>query len=175
MSTGIDVQLSAGELTLEALAKLTTATGEVRDEIKKLIKAEYEYQQRGPLFIPIGGSATSPATGNFAIDLGGPAPQRRWELRALIVGGLLFSSTVAGTGVLYQNATNQGSNEPSLSNVEDQTATLPKVAFYSSGQVVVRFPNRLYVFIGGTPTATTVYTVGGSVLDSPDIPGKFSV
>jgi hypothetical protein len=172
----LETRLSLGELSLDALIEIKSGLSEISGLMGKLFRLQTDYQQRGPIYVPVGGQAASNSSGStFAIDLGGPAALRRWELRQLVVGGVLFSSTVAGTALLIQSSSIAGANEPPLPNVEDQAAALPKIAFYSSGQVLVRHPNHLFVVVLN-PTASTTYTVGGEALDAPDValPGMYS-
>ncbi len=165
----LETRLSLGELSLDALVEIKSGIGRLSDLTAKLIDLQTNYQQRGPIYVPVGGQAASNSTGStFAIDLGGPAALRRWELRQLAVGGVLYSSTVAGTALLIQSPSVAGIFEPPLANVEDQAAALPKIAFYSSGQILVRHPNHLFIVILN-PTASTTYTAGGEALDAPDI------
>lgn len=165
----LETRISIGEASLDALVKIESGLSNVSDLLGKLLALQSDYQQRGPVYVPVGGQAAANSSGNtFAIDLGGPAALRRWELRQLVVGGVLFSSTVAGTALLIQSPSIAGAFEPALPNVEDQAAAMPKIAFYSSGQILVRHPNHLFVVILN-PTASATYTVGGEALDAPDI------
>lgn len=161
--------MTIGELSVELLAQIKTSLDDNKDVLEKLLRIQDDYQPRGPIYTPIGGQGTSDSVSSpLVIDLGGPAQLRRWELRQLIVGGVLFSSVVAGTALLVQSPSAVNAKEPSLPSVEDQATSLPSKAFYSSGQVIVRAPNHLYVVIMN-PTASTAYTVGGEALSSPDV------
>lgn len=164
-----DLKLSIGEASVELLASIDAKLDAHTKLLERVLQDQREYQRRGPVYVPIGGAGTSTSSGStLAIDLGGPAALRRWELRQIIIGGVLFSSSVAGSAELVQSPSLAGVNEPALANVEDQAAALPKIAFYSSGQVLVRHPNHLFVVIL-SPSVSTTYTVGGEALDVPDI------
>jgi hypothetical protein len=100
---------------------------------------------------------------------------RKWEIRRLIVGGATFSSVVGGTAEFYVVAApalieGVGRN---LADMVDQasgnTPALPAVAFYSPGQIVLRYPQELKVVIV-SPTASTQYNCGGAAIDLPDVP-----
>jgi hypothetical protein len=172
--SGVDVQLSVGELTLEALLDLKTGIGVLRDEITLLIKAEYEYQQRGPLFVQLRASAAADSSADdLVLDLGGPAVGRIWEVRRLIVGGVTWDTTASGNAQIFILANPPMLNiDPPLTELADQATTLPAKNFYSTGQFILRNPSRLIVLID-SPTASQVYAATGSVVDRPDVPVNF--
>ena len=87
-----------------------------------------------------------------------------------MVGGANWAAVVGGRADIII-AANAPLNTPprALSDVVDVAKSLPSVAFYSSGQLVLRNPQQLYVVIA-TPTATTQYAVGGGGFDVPDRP-----
>jgi hypothetical protein len=87
-------------------------------------------------------------------------------LRRLVVGGSLYSDSVDGTAIVVVSS-NHPSSTPPLADVVDQAATLPLPATYSTGQIVIRHPNRLWV-VFLSPSESTNYAVGGAVTDMPD-------
>ena len=170
---GVGVGLDIGQVQLGALVEIKTSLDTMGSELKKLVAAEYAYEHNGPTFHPIrNGGVSNSAGSNFAFGLEGPAYGRRWEIRNLVIGGLYFSSTVAGTALaLRTSIASVGLNlaQINLADVVDQAESLPDVAFYGSGQFVLRAPDKLVIVVIG-PTASTPYVVGGSYIDVPDQP-----
>jgi hypothetical protein len=169
----VDFDLGLGDFLAELMLKITTGFEDQKTLLQKLLKLEQQYQTEGPLFRPLRAGATSAATGNLTLGLGGPSQGRRWEIRHLVVGGATWGSTVAGTAEFYVSSVPSvvdavGRN---LADLVDQasgsTPPLPANAFYSSGQIVLRFPQELKCVIVG-PTATTQYNLGGSAIETPD-------
>ena len=155
------------ELAVDAISKQTAS-------LDRLIAFQAAYQQDGPIQLRLRGTGTSNSAGDsFTIDLGGPATMRLWEIRGVVVGGLTWSSTVSGTAELYIGS-NVSTARP-LSEIVDQasgsTPSLPSVATYSSGQVVLRNPEHLYLVIV-SPTASTQYLAGARGFDVPDRPAR---
>lgn len=135
------------------------------------------YQQAGPIQLRLRASGTSDANGdNFVIDLGGPSVHRLWEIRGVVIGGLTWSTTVAGSGELYigSNPTTARSLADLVDQASGSSPALPSVATYSSGQVVLRNPERLY-FVVVSPTASTQYVAGARGFDVPDRPALRAV
>jgi hypothetical protein len=165
MQAGLDGDLELGEFSLKALAGVQASFDGVLQHLKKIQKNEEAYQF-GAVEVALRGSATSDSgSDTLVIDMGGPANQRLWQIRRLTVGGALWTSTVAGSALVVVSTTT--SLTPALPDIADQAATLPNVATYSTGQIIVRNPNRLFV-VFLTPTASTQYAVGGSATDLPD-------
>lgn len=157
--------IELGEFSLKALAGVQGSFDGVLHELKKIAKYEEAYQF-GAVEVALRGSASSDAAGDsVVIDLGGPAYGRLWQLRRLVVGGALWTSTVAGSALVVVST--QRSSTPPLPDIADQAPSLPNVATYSTGQVIVRNPNHLYV-VFLSPTASTLYAVGGAATDIPD-------
>jgi hypothetical protein len=166
----IDAEASVGDLHLEALFALGAEVQGLRGDLAKLLKLEQEYERKGPVFVALQGGATSDSASDpLVIDLGGPAALRAWEVRQLVIGGLLWSSTVAGNALaIVSSATPMPLQVPGLASIQDQAPSLPSIAFYSAGQFRLRHPNHLFIVIL-SPTATTPYTVGGDAFDLPDV------
>jgi hypothetical protein len=169
---GVGAAVDIGDAQLSALVEIKASLDGMTSSLKKLLAAEYAYEQHGPTFHPLRNGGVSPATGNFAFGLDGPAYGRRWEIRNLVIGGLYFSSTVSGTALALRTSVASVGlllSQINLADVVDQASTLPDVAFYSSGQFVLRAPEKLVIVIIG-PTASTPYVAGGSYIDVPDQP-----
>lgn len=163
-----DAEVDLGPLVLEALVGLKASTDTLNKRLRNIAKIEEAYEF-GVRELPIRKATVSPATGNFTIGLGGPAYGRMWEVKRITVGGAQYTSTVSGTALLVVGPSPDGAAAltPPLTDVADQAASLPLIAYYGTRQLVVRHPNHLYVVIL-TPTASTQYAVGGQVSDFPD-------
>ena len=167
----IDAAIDLGDVHLEAIMELGASFGKMTDELRKFLKLQEEYEKQGPVFVPLQGALTVDGAQDPAfVDLGGPAQQRVWNVRQLIVGGPFWSSTAGGTGLILvqPNAPTPG-QVGGLANVQDAFGTMPAVHFYSSDQFKVRAPNRIWLQVV-TGTANAVYNAAGDAYDSPDRP-----
>ena len=86
-------------------------------------------------------------------------------MRRLTIGGVLWTSTVAGSALVVVGPSQTVT--PPLPDVNDSVAALPNNGFYSTGQLLVRHPDHLRIVILN-PTASTQYSVGGTVTEMPD-------
>lgn len=138
--------------------------------LEKLMAVEAAYEEQGPVFHRRGNGATSDASGSsFVIDLGGPAVHRRWEVRNIVVGGLTWTTVTGSALVVVGGARPPAPGSVSMNDVRDQAPVLPNPAFYSSGQLVLRNPERLYIVVL-TPAASTDYVAAASIIETPDRP-----
>ena len=170
---GLGAHFELGPVSLAAMAGLTSATQQLAKAQSDWIEQEKEYQRLGPVFVQLVASGTVDSGSDpLIMDLGGPAAGRVYEVRQLIVGGLLWSTTVAGTGqILVQPNSPPPNVVPPLGLMEDVAATLPNVAFYSSGQFRVMHPNHIFVVIVAG-TASTTYQASGDAFDVPNLSSK---
>ncbi len=165
VAAGVSGGIELGEFSLGAVVGLKASMDGLAQRISRLLRYEEAYQF-GAVEVALRGAAQSDAAGDsLVIDLGGPAYERLWQVRRVTIGGVSWSSTVAGQALVVVSA-NRASNPP-ISDVADQAATLPNVGYYSTGQLIVRHPNHLYIVVL-TPTASTNYGVGGAATDLPD-------
>lgn len=92
------------------------------------------------------------------INMGGPDAGFEWVVRGLVVGGLTWSTTAAGTAEVYVTALGaqwgtSGSGAGtvasvrSLSDLVDQAASLPSKGFYGREQLVIKENESLVVVI----------------------------
>lgn len=172
MTLALDANLSVGERSLGALLAIQAGLEKSNKDIfERLARLEELYQQQGPVYAYQQGTASSDTNGDaFEIGLGGPTPLRKWEVRSIVVGGLTWATTVAGTALVVVGPSRIISpNNLSTTMVRDYASKLPLPAFYSSGQLVVRWPDHLRLLIL-TPTASTQYVAAAMVAESPDIP-----
>jgi hypothetical protein len=170
---GLGAHFELGPVSLAAMAGLTSATQQLAKAQSDWIEQEKEYQRIGPVFVQLMGSCpTDSASDPLVLDLGGPAPGRCYEVRQLVIGGVLWSTTVAGNAlVLVQPSAPAPKTAPGLGTVQDVASSLPNVAFYSSAQFRVQHPNHIFVVII-SGTASTTYQVSGDAYDVPNLSSK---
>ena len=170
---GLGAHFELGPVSLAAMAGLTSATQQLAKAQSDWIEQEKEYQRLGPVFVQMLASGTVDSGSDpLIMDLGGPAAGRVYEVRQLIVGGLLWSTTVAGTGqILVQPNSPPPNVVPPLGTVQDVASSLPNVAFYSSAQFRVQHPNHIFVVVVGG-TASTTYQVSGDAYDVPNLSAR---
>lgn len=116
-----------------------------------------------PIDAPIQGSGTADASGDVVFDCGGPAQGRVWVLRRLAVG--LSDPTAAASGAAYFYASNSMlTQQLSTSQWFDVASTLPLVGWYTSRQVVIKFPHHIICRIKAG-TSGDIYAVSGLAQD----------
>lgn len=110
-----------------------------------------------PVRLMASGVCPSP-TAPFGLNFGGPDPGFFWVVRRIVVGGLLWSTTAAGSAEVYvhgfggaQGSITSGSGTVAgvraLSDLVDEAATLPSKGFYSNEQVIVQPTESLSVVV----------------------------
>ena len=163
VASGADLEL--GGFTLKALFDIGATLDGIHAQLRKTHDLEEAYQFGG-IQVKLQGVASSDSGSHtIEIGLGGPTYGRLWQVRVLVVGGPLWTQTVAGTAlVVVSSARNL---TPALTDIVDEAGSLPSVSQYSTGQIIVRHPNHLRVVIL-TPTGSTQYAVGGWATDLPD-------
>lgn len=167
---GVEVDMEGLGLEARFLAEISSEMRGMRGELARLLKMQTDYEKKGPVFVPLQGTANVDSNQDVAmVDLGGPAYGRTWLVRQLVVGGSLWSTTAGGTGliVVQSNPPTPG-QVPGLANVQDAFGTMPAVHFYSSSQFRIRNPQRIFLVVV-TGTASTAYNVAGDAYDSPDV------
>ena len=163
LDAGAGIEL--GGSSLSALFRIAGTLDGIHAQLRKLHDVEEAYQFGGVQVKLQGVASSDSGSDTIEVDLGGPSYARLWQVRVLVVGGPLWTTTVAGTAlVVVSSARNL---TPALPDIVDTTGSLPAVTQYSTGQIVVRNPNRLRVVIY-SPTASQQYSVGGYATDLPD-------
>jgi hypothetical protein len=161
----VDAGVNLGPLHIHGMAELDAGVNSIVEQLKALRNIEEAYQF-GAVQVKLAGTASSNSLGaTIEISLGGPAYGRLWQVRSLVVGGSLWTSTVAGEALVVLSPAKNLT--PALTDIVDQAASLPLPALYGTGQIVVRHPNHLRVVIL-TPTVSTQYAAGGYATDMPD-------
>lgn len=162
-----------GPASVAALVALGGSIDGYTAQLKRTMDRERDYY-KGVIDVQIRAAGAMPATGSLYLGLDGPKRNRMRMIRRLVVGGVGWNTVAAGTAIFYIGSarpTLSTAMQVALSDVVDeasgQTTPLPSVAFYSGRQIVLHFPDQLFVEInGGTPGQT--YAVGGGAEDWPD-------
>ena len=170
LNAGAGAHLELGPISLGAIAKLTTAMESQQQALADWVALEKDYQRTGPVFVQLAGSVNIDASSDPGyIDLGGPAVNRVWEVRQLVIGGITWATAVNGNAyVLVQSSSPNANNPAGIGSTQDHAAALPSVAFYSSGQFRVRNPNHIFIAIL-SGSASTAYQAVGDAFDLPDV------
>jgi hypothetical protein len=167
MSLDADVGagIELGGFSLKALLDIGATLDGMHATLKKVHRLEEAYEF-GAVQVRLNGTATSDSgSDTIEMGLGGPTYGRMWQLRSLAVGGVQWTTTVAGSAlVVVSSARNL---TPALPDIVDVAGSLPAVSQYGTSQIVIRHPNHLRVVIL-TPTASTQYAAGGYATDLPD-------
>lgn len=157
---GLEADLSLGPL--DVMAELGVELRKTRDQNAKLWHAQREWERsRVPSYVRQFNSVVIPAGGpNASFGFPGPRAGFYMLLRRLIVGGLTWETTAAGTCDVYVTGLPSGaSSNLGLSDMVDNSAFLPNKAYYSNQQVVVNAGEHVeVVIIGGTAAQQYVGT-----------------
>ena len=144
---------------------LASAVQKLTDVFNGWLALEREYQRNGPVPVQLRGNVTAPASGSAFMDLGGPANGRLWIVRRLIVQGLTWNTTAAGSCNVHVTSLNNLA-VPGGQDIVDNSTALPNKSFYSGWQVVLVNPQRLMVeIVGGT--SAQIYGASGMAQDMP--------
>ncbi len=156
---GLEVDLDLGPVEIMAGVRAELSA------MNRHLEAEAEHRRREtararvPADVRLFAGATIPEqTVRTGINLGGPEAGFWWLLRRLVIGGLTWKTTAAGTAEVY--VTGLGGNAGGAvtgpiiaalgtNDIVDVAATLPNKAFYTSHQVIVQEGENLMVVIDG--------------------------
>jgi hypothetical protein len=163
---GVELDLDLGPVEIMAGLKAELSTLN-RHHAQDAERRKRELQRtRVPVQVRMVASATIPTpTARTGINLGGPDAGFFWLLRRLIIGGVTWKTAAAGTAEIYVTALTAGQGSAAtgpvvsglaLSDMADQSASLPSKAFYSNQQVIVQAQENLVVVID-TGTVGQVY------------------
>jgi hypothetical protein len=171
---GIDLDVSAGPL--EAMASLSVELGRMNDRADDAARAEKRRRDllrtRTPIDVRLFSSGICPTpTANFGISLDGPDPGFYWHVRRIVVGGVTWATTAAGSAEIYITAltglrgiaaTGGVASIRSLTDLVDQTATLPYKQYYATHQLYVQ-PGENLIGVIVTGTAAQQYIMAAQV------------
>ena len=171
---GIDLDVQAGPL--EVVAGLSLELGRMNDRYDADRLAERRKREamraRVPADVRFQASGIIPTpTVRAGLNLGGPDAGYYWLVRRLVVGGVTWKTTAAGTSEVYITALTGQQGQIfsgslitglALSDLVDQSAALPNKAFYSNRQMIVRQNENLVVVID-TGTAGQQYVAAAQV------------
>jgi hypothetical protein len=166
----VGASLDLGELSLSAILGLQASVNSLAKAFSDWKQQEADYE-RGVTDVIIQKAETGPETGNLVVGIGGPEPGFMWELRSLTASYVDPSTgSQTGTAYMFHQASRPTTPLPG-GNWIDWTgangATLPAVAFYSSRQVVLHNPDRLWV-VFVSPVYNQQYVCSGRALQYPD-------
>jgi hypothetical protein len=159
---GLEVDLDLGPLEIMAgvkaelseLNKHNAATAAWRKREWERSRVPSYVNQRQSVVIPAGGARTG-------MGFTGPRAGYFMLLRRLIIGGLTWKTTAAGTAEVYVTALPSGAiASMGLSDMVDQAVSLPNKAYYSNQQVRVN-PGEHVEMIIDTGTAAQQYVATG--------------
>jgi hypothetical protein len=165
---GAEIDIDLGPLEIMAGLKAELAT--MNKQNAEAWRRREQQRARVPMTVRQFASAVIPTpTVRTGISFAGPDPGYYWMLRRLIIGGLNWKTTAAGTAEIYVTALSAAQGQAAvgpivaglaLSDMVDQAATLPNVSFYSDQQVVIQEQENLVVLID-TGTAGQQYVCTG--------------
>lgn len=168
-------------MTIDAHGSLEISLGRLSDRLDKDAEERRRDREtaraRAASIVRLQNSVTIPTpTTPSGINFGGPDAGFEWVVRRIIVGGLKWATTAAGTAEVYVTAlgaqwgtTGSGAGTAaglqSLADLVDQSASLPNKAFYGREELVVKENESLVVVInGGTAAQQYVATCGLQVV-----------
>jgi hypothetical protein len=101
---------------------------------------------------------------DMVIALRGPEQGFEWYVMQVAVGGLTWATTAAGKALLVVTAmelpSTGASSVAGLASIRDEADSLPLPAFYSRGQIPLKWPEKLSIIItGGTANQQYVASV----------------
>jgi len=157
---GIIAKLSA---KIDLLANVGQGQAVATERLSKTLDAARSMQ---PVLFRAQGRTTVDSNGYGFFRLNPhPAMGHVWEIRSLVVGGVTWGTTAAGTCEVYASAMDlrlMVDASPPLTDLVDQATALPLPAFYGTGQFTLSGGEILSVrIIGGTSGQEYVATARG--------------
>lgn len=157
---------------LEVMAELSASIHEMKTLLKAIKHKEGGWEETQVIPHLFRGVNVCPSpTASFTIDCGGPVTGYEWEVRRLIVGGVTWGTSAAGSANVFQSPGMTGFPNTSVQEAiwqqVDHAGSLPATAFYSSGQIVLTRQDKLFVEIL-SGTASQQYAASGFALVVPD-------
>lgn len=145
MTAGIDLS-----------AELELKLGPIHTELGKL-RRTLEKPPASPVFARRNANVVAPASGFSVADLGGPAQGQRWNVLRLFIGGVVRTTTAAGSADIFIGTFDARlavslAALGSLDEIDFATA-LPNTAYWSRGQAVVQYGEKLFVAFSGMTNA----------------------
>jgi hypothetical protein len=169
---GIDLDVDLGPIEVMAGVRAELST------LNKHNAAWAEHRRREiartkvPIMVrlPVSGVIPTP-TVRTGINLGGPDPGYYWMVRRLVIGGVTWKTTAAGTAEVYVTGLSGGQGGAvtgpmisglALTELVDQAASLPNKAFYSDQQLMLQAQENLMVVVD-SGTAGQLYIAAAQV------------
>jgi hypothetical protein len=143
-------------------AKIEAHLGSAGKKLDRLAQMQATaMKQQQPVFSSQALPAQANAAGIATFNFDGPTQGFVWHLRQFTVGGLAPNVAAAGRADVYVNGSDPQSaatlTSLGMEGWRDTAASLPAVAFYSNGAIVLR-PNDdpMVIITNGTPGQTYV-------------------
>lgn len=153
----------AGNL-FDICAALDVSIGRQTDILRKAMAAKPREPQ--PVQYRNAQSAAIPGSGPLILRFAGPDQGHIWHVRSIVCAGATPVTSIAGRADVFVSASDlrvvgaSGLGAIGSSDWRDQAPTLPSIAFYSNGDIPLRFNEELYViFSNGTPSQQVIATV----------------
>lgn len=169
---GISADLDLGFVDIMAGVKAELSTLNEHNKSYSEWKKRETARARVPMMVRLVANATLGAGGpRTGINIGGPDPGYYWMVRRLLIGGVTWKTTAAGTAEVYVTGLTGSQGQPvtgpavsglALSDMVDQAASLPNKAFYSDQQFMLQAQENLMVVID-SGTAAQQYVVTAQV------------
>jgi len=171
MGVGAELDLDLGPIMADLAVELgrmndrdddAAAERRRREHVRALIPADVRLVTVGTIPSP---------TARSMLSVGGPDAGYFWLVRRILVGGLTFKTTAAGTAEIYvtglSGSVGSVTTGPivsglALSDLVDQYATLPKVVNYTSHQIIVQEGENLCAVVD-TGTAGQQYVMAAQL------------
>jgi len=174
---GLELDVDAGPL--QVVAQLAASFDGLTSQMKASALAEKRrldhLRTQVPIDVTLKGSGfqAGGTTTSFGINLDGPQAGFYWLVRRIIVGpvGVGWPTSSDGTtevyvtpmaGMVGMGSASGGSNTGAiaqlrqLSDLVDQSATIPNKAFYSNHQIVVQPSEKLVIVVNPVASTPTV-------------------
>ena len=132
----------------------------------KLDKMERYFRQLNegtPVLRRVANSGVAVSGQQLVLNLGTPDAGTYWNVENVVVGGIDFTTSAAGSAGFYAVGGSPAVS-PGLGNALDYASTLPNTAFYGLRDIVVQDGESLIIVIfGGSNAQTYVATSSISV------------
>lgn len=168
------------EISGDLSVQLGRVASRLEDDAAERRQEREKARARVPAVVRIQNSGIIPTpTAPFGINIGGPDAGFEWVVRRIVVGGLTWTTTAAGTAEVYvtglgaQWGTSGGGSGTvagvrALADLVDQAASLPNKGYYGRDELVVKENESLVVVIqGGTAAQQYVATAGIQIVRTP--------
>ena len=174
LSAGAGAHLDLGPVSLSALVDLQTSVNILAKAFSDWKQQEADYQYGAVDITLTGAGSTNAAGDDLVFGVEGPPEGYMWEIRSLSVGDNTPSVTCTGKAYFFRGASRPigspaatGGSQLTTINWVYLAAAIPTATFFSSRQIVLHAPDRLWVCIVGG-NVSNQFVVNGSAVETPD-------